>query len=365
MRILHVTECVGGGVARAIDRIPGLAPSHEHFLLSVRPDIQMPSGRGFTRSDILPHGHIKRILAVRRTVSELRPDIIHAHSSWAGFYVRATHVPGRIVYQPHGYALEFGGRLRRLVFATAEWLLAQRESSVAVLSSHEFDVAGRLNPHARRVFVPNVPTVSPSLTHSRTRSRRVVMVGRLGHQKDPEYFADLKHYVTSHDPTIEFRWIGDGDPTRRRNLEDAGVTVTGWLDDTALAAELESAGIYAHTGRYEGFPLSILDAAACGLPVVARAIPAFNGLPMTQFASLAEHARRIIAFFSLSGHESDLLARNAELLRIMSPAEQEEALLRLYDPLAPADESFLRLRTPVKVEGSDTPTPVTSRREAS
>lgn len=340
MKILHVTECVGGGVGRAIDRIPGSVPSHEHFLLSVRPDVQVPSGRGFVRSEILPNGHLRRIFALRRMVSELRPDVIHAHSSWAGFYVRATSIPGRIVYQPHGYALELGGRVRRMVFATAEWLLTQRRSSVAVLSPHEFDVAGRLNARGRRVFVPNVPTVESSLRQPGNRSRRVVMVGRLSEQKDPEYFAALKQSVASQDETIDFRWIGDGDAKRKRNLERTGVTVTGWLDDAELVAELESAGLYAHTGKYEGFPLSVLDAAACGLPVVARAIPAFNGSPVAQFESLAQHARAIITFFSTPGGDADLAARNDELLNIMSPVQQQAALLRLYDPVAPADESY-------------------------
>ncbi|MDQ4502981.1 glycosyltransferase [Sinomonas sp. ASV322] len=341
MKILHVTECVGGGVARAIDCIPGSMPSCEHFLLSVRPDVQTPSGRGFAGTAILPEGHIKRILAIRRTVSELRPDVIHAHSSWAGFYVRAMSLPGRIVYQPHGYALELGGWLRRIAFTAAEWMLAQRRSSVAVLSPHEFDIAGRLNGGVRRVFVPNVPTVSPRPGRAVSRSRRVVMVGRLGYQKDPEYFAALKQCVASQDGTIEFRWIGDGDVVRRRDLERAGVTVTGWLNDNDLVEELEAAGIYAHTGRYEGFPLSVLDAAACGLPVAARAIPAFDGLPVAQFESLFEHAQAIVEFFAGPGSDSDLAARNAELLKIMSPVEQEAALRRLYDPFAPADESFV------------------------
>ncbi|MCH6471809.1 glycosyltransferase [Sinomonas terrae] len=331
MKILHVTECVGGGVGRAIDQIPGLVSSHQHYLLSVRPDAQKPSGKGFARSMVLPDGHFARIMAVRRAVSELDPDVIHAHSSWAGLYVRARRIPGRVVYQPHGYALELGGNARRLAVATVEWLLARRSSSVAVLSPHEFDVAGRLNANCERVFVPNFPTIESSLRNTRTRLRRVVMVGRLSSQKDPTYFASLKQSVNAHDDTIDFRWIGDGDPASRSRLQRIGVTVTGWLDTPELVAELECASLYAHTGRYEGFPLSVLDAAACDLPVVARAIPAFSGSPVAQFETLAQHAGAILKYFSQEEDlRRDLKARNVELLEFMNAGRQQAALHQLY-----------------------------------
>ncbi|PJI54022.1 hypothetical protein CTI14_20595 [Methylobacterium radiotolerans] len=188
-----------------------------------------------------------------------------------------------------------------------------------------------LNPNARRVLVPNVPTVRPSGNISNGRQRSVVMVGRIGPQKDPEYYVALKQEVTSVDPAVNFIWVGDGNARQKSNLEDAGVTVTGWLDDAALVAELEAAGIYAHSARYEGFPLSVLDAAACGLPVVARAIPAFDGSPVAQFPSVASHAEAIVRYFSSSTGTSDLAGLNAKLLDVMNSETHRQALLKLYE----------------------------------
>lgn len=334
LRILHVTECVGGGVGRALDQIPGSVPEYDHFLLSVRPSAQNPTGTGFVSTHSMPRGHFKRILCLRHLAAELQPNIIHAHSSWAGFYARASNIGPRIVYQPHGYAFISGPPVRRLAFFAAEWILAQRESTVAVLSPHEFRVAGRLNPRSRRVLARNAPTVAPTPRPSHGRDRCVVMVGRICDQKDPDYFLALKQTVTGLEPTIAFRWIGDGDAKQRRNLERQGVYVTGWLGGRELVAELQSAGLYAHTARYEGFPQSILDAAACGLPVVARAIPAFQDCPITQYSDVKELGGAILQFFDAPEASNDLTARNIELLHLMSPARQRASLLLLYDARA-------------------------------
>jgi hypothetical protein len=43
----------------------------------------------------LPPGRLAQLRSVRRPVARLRPDVIHAHSSYAGLYVRLLRRPGR------------------------------------------------------------------------------------------------------------------------------------------------------------------------------------------------------------------------------------------------------------------------------
>ncbi len=47
------------------------------------------------------------IAGVRRLVSQLAPDVVHAHSSFPGVYARAALLHGpRLVYTPHCFAFE-------------------------------------------------------------------------------------------------------------------------------------------------------------------------------------------------------------------------------------------------------------------
>ena len=91
-------------------------------------------------------------------------------------------------------------------------------------------------------------------------------------QKDPENFAEIAKEIIKKDSTISFTWIGDGDD-ELKNLIDAGVEVTGWIDANYVKDKLLNSSIYLSTAKWEGMPISILEALACGLPTIAYNCP--------------------------------------------------------------------------------------------
>lgn len=52
-------------------------------------------------------------------------------------------------------------------------------------------------------------------------------------------------------------------------LEGEGIISMGWIDEKDMPKLYNSADVYLHTSEYEGFGLPILEAMACGVPVVA------------------------------------------------------------------------------------------------
>jgi glycosyltransferase involved in cell wall biosynthesis len=331
MRILHVTQAYGGGLSRAIEQIVALTPQHEHFLLGKGVEIDSAGQGGFRAVRLLPANHLEAMRNLIATAGELMPDVVHAHSSWAGMYARAVKLPIPVVYEPHCYAFEMEGVVKRIAYFSAEWLLARRLATVVVLSEHESKLARKLSHSGRQVYLPNVPSlpiVVQEAGHKRDRS--VVMVGRLCQQKDPAYFAELAHIVHGLDPTIDFRWIGDGDAAHRATLLHAGVVVTGWLNGTELASELSTAGCYVHTARYEGFPLSVLDAAAQRVPILARAIPAFDGSRLRQVRTIQQMAIEIVQVMDSGEFVAQLQILNDALLSEMNADRQVAALADLY-----------------------------------
>ena len=52
------------------------------------------------------------------------------------------------------------------------------------------------------------------------------------------------------------------------SLEGQGIISPGWVPESQMPALFNAADVYLHTSEYEGFGLPILEAMACGVPVV-------------------------------------------------------------------------------------------------
>ncbi len=107
----------------------------------------------------------------------------------------------------------------------------------------------------------------------------VLFVGRLGHQKGFDIFCDIVPEVNSRMDTeerISFRVIGDG-PMKTSLQELAkiheNVDHIPFVPNTEIPGYYSKASLLLAPYRYEGQPLAIVEAQACGVPVVASALP--------------------------------------------------------------------------------------------
>lgn len=333
-RILHLTECYAGGVSRAIETIVDLTPEAEHHLLW-RGDEAPADRSAYATVQDLPDFVPSAIRRVRAVVDDLQPDFVYAHSSWAGLFARATRLPVPVIYAPHCYKFDDGGQPAPLRFAyrLAEQMLAPRTARTVVLSPHERALATSLNARVPTHYVPNIASREPDPSHPAVgfdTARDVVMIGRISNQKGMEFFAQVARRVRDVAPDTRFRWIGDGDADKRDLLRQAGIEVTGWLTGTALASELARPSLYLHTASYEGFPLSILDAAAFEHPIAARAIPAFEGLGIPTATTPDDAALLVLDILSGGAHLEQAKEAARSLRATMNRDAQRAALLALY-----------------------------------
>lgn len=56
------------------------------------------------------------------------------------------------------------------------------------------------------------------------------------------------------------------------DLDHDAVISTGWVDEPEMPMLYNAADVYLHTSEYEGFGLPILEALACGTPVISRSV---------------------------------------------------------------------------------------------
>jgi glycosyltransferase involved in cell wall biosynthesis len=111
----------------------------------------------------------------------------------------------------------------------------------------------------------------PDWNRPRNLRPRVLFVGSLRTYKQPHIVLD----AAARFPQADFRMAGDGPlgPELRQQAETArlsNVTLLGPLPAENLRAEYQCADVFLFPSRWEGSPKVILEAAACGLPVIAR-----------------------------------------------------------------------------------------------
>lgn len=333
-RVLHVTECWGSGVASAVHAYIEATPEHDHWLLMAHDEAYPLLGEENLLQGlrVFADGHLARIRDVAAAYRETRPDIVHAHSSYAGFYVRSClSVPRRrIVYTPHCYAFERTdvGLPFRYGFRLAETLLAQRTGVVAAVSPREAELAVRLRGGQNVVYVPNVvPKVSATPDTQERSGLVVISVGRICAQKDPAFLAAA---ARAGDSSTKWIWVGDGDPALRRVLEDAGVVVTGWLAREEVLALLGTADVYVHTASWEGAPVSVLEAVGAGLPVVARDIPALRSLGVPDLVATPAECAKAVQDLQDDRLRQEVGRRLADALAEHTPQHQAARLARAY-----------------------------------
>jgi glycosyltransferase involved in cell wall biosynthesis/GT2 family glycosyltransferase len=338
--VLHVVEALSSGVATALEDYVRCMPAHRHVILSHRrPEAQTGDSLAeLASADLtLPLGHLARMRAIRNLLRRLAPDVVHAHSSLAGVYTRlaAGDRRGSVVYTPHCFAFERTdvSPVVRAAFWLVEAALTRGGGYVAASSPREAELARRLGGRATVVYVPcapHIPIEPPGSGRADGRVHRVVAVGRLAAQKDPRFFASAARVSRELAPDTRWIWVGGGDPAYERLLRDAGVEVTGWLSRSATLERLRGADVYVHTAAWEATGLTILEAAALGLPIVARSIPATRSLGLARLQETPEGLASAVLELRDARVRADLKAQSQLLLRRHQPGSQRRALEEVY-----------------------------------
>ena len=237
-------------------------------------------------------------LAALRGVSALLRrrafDVVHTHTAKAGVLgriaARRSGVP-RIVHTYHGFPFhEFQSRPRRGGYVAIERRLG-RITDVALCVGTGVAVEairrGLTLPERVRTIGVAVPDVPAPAAGARDRARRALgipldatvvgAVGRLTYQKAPEDFLTALRELGRTRPDLVGVWVGGGDLAERiGRLAQAGpgprVVLAGERAD--VPEILPAFDVFALPSRYEGLPTVIVEAMACGIPVVATAVNA-------------------------------------------------------------------------------------------
>jgi glycosyltransferase involved in cell wall biosynthesis len=293
-RILLASQPVDAGVPRhVLDLVSALDPGR--FAI----DVACPEGSTLWRGlEAMPRVSRHPIVGEREpspadaaSLARLvglagRADIVHGHSSKAGFLARlAARLRGRrdtCLFTPHGWSFWSAGGRRADAYLTLERRAAHWCSAILAVSTHERDagLAAGVGRRAQYRVIPNGVDLERFAAVPAPVPGRVVMIARLAPPKRPDLAVRALARIRDTVSAAELHLVGDG-PGRvavERLAAELGlaaaVHVLGSRDD--VPAILASAACLVLATDYEGCPLSVLEAMAAGVPVVAAAV---GGVP--------------------------------------------------------------------------------------
>lgn len=145
---------------------------------------------------------------------------------------------------------------------------------VVVLSKTDCKKWKRWIPKATYIYNPSTVTCEQIST---CEKKSVIAVGRLSFEKGFDYLIDVWEIVHQRFPDWILDIYGHGElKTELQNRIDisglsAVIKLKGVTND--IVTEYQSHSIYIMTSRNEGFPLVLIEASSCGLPIVSFDCP--------------------------------------------------------------------------------------------
>lgn len=206
--------------------------------------------------------------AWRRIASRaVRPDIVHAHALYQAASVRSVNIPVVINFpgRPHDRYLP---DIRQADALVADGWAAEHLPEIIGKPVHA--VAKGVDAE---LFRPVGPDLRATLALG---NRRVVLsVGRFVPLKNMALLIEALALMLPADPSLHLLLVGEG-PELQALQQQAGrlgvtqaVTFAGYVPQADMAPYYRTADLFALASDFDNSPNVVLEAMACGLPVVA------------------------------------------------------------------------------------------------
>lgn len=241
---------------------------------------------------VSPFRDLAAFFELRSLLKELKPDIVHTHSSKAGILGRlaaaAAGVPA-VVHTFHGFGFHpRQGALKRGFYVLLEKLCAPLSGALVFVSRSNMETAkaAGIGDPARYALIRSGVKLSAypaRIDRGAVRARLglapsdlvVLSIGNAKPQKNPGAFLEAAARLAPERPSVRFVFVGGGEALQSLRAQAAArglgkaCLFTGWRDDSPDL--LAAADVFALTSLWEGLPRALVEAMKTGLPSVCYA----------------------------------------------------------------------------------------------
>jgi len=223
----------------------------------------------------------------------IQPDILHTqgyYSSVIGrLVVRANRLPIKLVNTVHGIYHFSSAQFRSKIWYALDYATMGLSDKIIAVSKSTAQQLNWLRLQKRILVIPNGTRIKPLLGKENALSLRdqiglprqgkiVCFVGRLSPQKGITLLIEVMCRVISRDDNVFFVIVGDGEQMSALQVIAAHypqkIILFGKQDD--VSNFYHTADLFLLTSITEGLPMTIIEAFAHGLPVVATRV---GGVP--------------------------------------------------------------------------------------
>ncbi|HEY1684884.1 MAG TPA: glycosyltransferase family 4 protein [Tepidisphaeraceae bacterium] len=244
------------------------------------------------RRAILPIRDWKTYRQLIGLLKQIKPDIVHTHSSKAGILGRhaahAAHMPA-IIHTIHGLAFTAS---KNALVNHAYKILEKRAAPITTKivcvadAMREQSLAAGIGRPAQYVTVHSGMEIEPFINSHTTRAairkqlgiaENDIVVGtiaRLFHLKGHEDLLAGAPQLCEKFPNLKFLWLGDGilRPQFEARMREMKLTdrfiLTGMIPPSQVARYVGAMDILAHPSRREGLARALPQGQLAGIPVV-------------------------------------------------------------------------------------------------
>ncbi|MFA7324162.1 MAG: glycosyltransferase [Candidatus Nanopelagicales bacterium] len=263
------------------------ADDEADYLLTQAPDVPAHRVTGLGRA-VRPGDDLTVIKRLHDAIRQFRPHIIHTHTAKAGTVGRLsamiTHPKAQLVHTFHGHLLHgyfSPGKTQAVI--QLERFLARRTARIVAVGPQVRDdlLQAGIGRSEQYVIIP--PGLEFPELPSRNQARDelglardavvVSLIGRLTRIKRADRFAEVARLLHQGMPDREIRFLVAGDGDTARDLAATALahrlpfTMLGWRSD--IPRILAATDVLVLTSDNEGTPISLIQAAVAGVPVVA------------------------------------------------------------------------------------------------
>ena len=283
MKILHISECLEGGVGVYLNNIYNekesfldyhfFVPKSEYMYIS-NIIINNNHCTFFNKKNRNLYFLFSFFRFIRNNIKEINPDIIHLHSSFAGFIVRVFYLfkwnRPKIIYCSHGWSFLMDiNIIKKIIFFIIEWVLSIKTDAILNISNYEHKESIRIGiPKKKSTIIknaisPNVKKINQEPLQYQENKYNFLFVGRHNNAKG---YKEIIDFFIKYNQNI-LHVVGDFH--KLKNLKKyKNIFFYGWVHNDEIHNYYSKADIVIVPSRWEAFGLVALEAMKYSKPLI-------------------------------------------------------------------------------------------------